>query len=200
MENGRTFHRRSLVRIVSFTLAALVALSAAAVSGYAAASNSRTSIEYSYQRALGELTDYVNNITLALEKGKYASTEKQLQGLSGKLLRETGYAKVALNQLPVEGTELSATYKFLSQLGAASAPPLQPCDGGRHHHGGGARPDGSTHRLRRPDIRPSVLYGKRAGQRRAVLRGTDAVGAGLIGGGSGLLRSGQRFPGDGGGV
>ena len=124
MENGRTFHRRSLVRIVSFTLAALVALSAAAVSGYAAASNSRTSIEYSYQRALGELTDYVNNITLALEKGKYASTEKQLQGLSGKLLRETGYAKVALNQLPVEGTELSATYKFLSQLGSfcASSP------------------------------------------------------------------------------
>ena len=121
MENGRTFRRRSLVRIVSFTLAALVALSAAAVSGYAAASNSRTSIEYSYQRALGELSDYVNNITLSLEKGKYASTEKQLQGLSGKLLRETGYAKVALNQLPVEGTELSATYKFLSQLGSFCA-------------------------------------------------------------------------------
>lgn len=75
-------------------------------------------MEYSYQRALGELTDYVNNINIALEKGKYASTEKQLQGLSNKLWRETGYAKSALNQLPVNGTELSATYKFLSQLGS----------------------------------------------------------------------------------
>ena len=118
MENGTTFHRRSVIRIVSFTLAALVALSAAAIGGYAAANRSRTSMEYSYQRALGELTDYVNNINIALEKGKYASTEKQLQGLSNKLWRETGYAKSALNQLPVNGTELSATYKFLSQLGS----------------------------------------------------------------------------------
>lgn len=103
MENGTTFHRRSVIRIVSFTLAALLALSAAAIGGYAAANRSRTSMEYSYQRALGELTDYVNNINIALEKGKYASTEKQLQGLSNKLWRETGYAKSALNQLPVNG-------------------------------------------------------------------------------------------------
>lgn len=81
-------------------------------------------MEYSYQRALGELTDYVNNINIALEKGKYASTEKQLQGLSNKLWRETGYAKSALNQLPVNGTELSAPINSCPSWAASASPCL----------------------------------------------------------------------------
>lgn len=109
--------RRGLVRVVSFTLALIAALSAAAIGGYTTARKYRTTIEYSYQRALGELTDYLSNIDIALEKGQYAATSKQLQGLSSKLWRESGNAKIALDQLPLEGNQLNATYKFLSQVG-----------------------------------------------------------------------------------
>ncbi|MCI8554370.1 MAG: germination protein YpeB [Clostridiales bacterium] len=118
MEKRKVFHRRSLIRAVSFAAAVMVALSAAAISGYAAARKNRNAMEYSYQRALSELNEYVSNITVALDKGKYAATPKQLQSLSGKLWRETGSAKSALSQLPVAGEEMAATYKFLSQLGS----------------------------------------------------------------------------------
>ncbi len=118
METAKKFSRRSLIRVISFTAAVIVALSAAAISGYAAAYQNRTTMEYSYQRALSELNEYVNNITIALDKGKYANTSKQLQSLSSKLWRETGSAKSALSQLPVSGEEMTATYKFLSQLGS----------------------------------------------------------------------------------
>ena len=70
--------RRGLVRVVSFTLTLIAALSAAAIGGYTTARKYRTTIEYSYQRALGELTDYLSNIDIALEKGQYAATSKQI--------------------------------------------------------------------------------------------------------------------------
>ena len=113
----RKMSRRGIVRTVSFALALIAALSAAAIGGYTTARKYRTTLEYSYQRALGELTDYLSNIDITLEKGQYAATSKQLQGLSSKLWREAGNAKIALNQLPLEGEQLNATYKFLSQVG-----------------------------------------------------------------------------------
>ena len=109
--------RRGWVRVISFTAALVVALTAAALSGYSLARKNRTMIEYAYQRALGELNDYVANIDITLEKGKYAASASQLEGLSAKLWREAGLAKNTLGQLPVDAAELSNTYKFLSQVG-----------------------------------------------------------------------------------
>ncbi len=109
--------RRAVVRLASYTLALIIALAVAAISGYTLANRNRTVIEYGYQRALGELTEYIGNLDITLEKGKYAATEKQLTGLSAKLQRDAGYAKNALEQLPVSAQELSNTYRFLSQVG-----------------------------------------------------------------------------------
>ncbi len=117
MERLRNMSRRSLVRVISFTLALIVALAAAAIGGYTASQKYRTTIEYSYQRALGELTEYISNLDITLEKGQYAATEKQMQGLSSELWRQAGNAKNALSQLPLEGESLGNTYKFLSQVG-----------------------------------------------------------------------------------
>ena len=61
--------RRAFVRLISYTAALVVALSAAAISGYTVANRNRTMIEYGYQRALGELTEYLGNMDIALEKG-----------------------------------------------------------------------------------------------------------------------------------
>jgi germination protein ypeB len=109
--------RRGLIRLISYTAALIVALTFGTIGGYSAARRHRTTIEYGYQRALGELTEYLGNLDIALEKGKYASTATQLQGLSSKLWREAGYAKNTLDLLPVNGSELAGTYKFLSQVG-----------------------------------------------------------------------------------
>ena len=117
MERFRRMGRRSLVRLISFTLALIAALAAAAIGGYTAARKYRTTIEYSYQRALGELTEYISNLDITLEKGQYAASAKQIEGLSSALWRQAGNAKMALSQLPIAGTELEGTYKFLSQVG-----------------------------------------------------------------------------------
>lgn len=54
---------------------------------------------------------------IALEKGQYATSPNQLEGLASKLQREAGFAKNALSRLPLNGDELSGTYRFLSQVG-----------------------------------------------------------------------------------
>lgn len=117
MESSIKLSRRGLVRIISFTVALIVALTAATIGGYNTARRHRTTIEYTYQRALGELTEYLGNLDITLEKGKYAATASQLQGLTAKLWRDASFAKEALGQLPVSGSELTGTYKFLSQVG-----------------------------------------------------------------------------------
>lgn len=117
MEHKSRLSRRGLVRLISFNVALIVALTAATIGGYTTAQRHRTTIEYAYQRALGDLTEYLGNLDITLEKGKYAMSSSQLQGLSTKLWREAGFAKEALGQLPLNGSELTGTYKFLSQVG-----------------------------------------------------------------------------------
>ena len=112
-----TISRRGMVRLVSYTAALVVALSVAAAGGYAAANRYRTTIEYGYQRALGELSEYISNLDITLQKGRYATTENQLQGLASKLWREAGSAKSCLEQLPLDGGELGGIHKFLYQVG-----------------------------------------------------------------------------------
>ena len=117
MKKRRSIRRRTLIRTVSFTAALIVALGVTAWGSYTAARQNRTVIEYGYQRALAELSEYVGNLDIALEKGRYATSSTQLEGLSAKLWREAGFAKNALARLPSGGGDLSATYKFLSQVG-----------------------------------------------------------------------------------
>ena len=53
-----TISRRGLVRLISYAVALIAALAIAAASGYAAANRYRSTIQYGYQRALGELDVY----------------------------------------------------------------------------------------------------------------------------------------------
>lgn len=117
MNTSHFFTRRAWIRLVSYLSALVVTLSAAAITGHIRAEERQTVIEHSYQRALAQLADYMSNLESTLNKGKYATSPNQLQGLSEKLLQQAGYAKLALEQLPVSGDELSATNKFLSQIG-----------------------------------------------------------------------------------
>ena len=117
MEKIKRWKRRSLIRLISYTLALIVGLTAAATSGFMLAKQNRMILEYGYQRALTELNEYVGNIDITLDKGRYATTSNQLSGLSTKLWRDAGFAKSALSMLPNSGTTLTGTSKFLSQVG-----------------------------------------------------------------------------------
>ena len=113
----RIKHRRTLIRLYSYAIAGLVVAVSAAIFSSWLAYSYRMSIEYSYQRALSELTVHVNNIDLSLQKGIYAGTPTQLVGLSAQLWRDSGAAKQDLSQIPLQDTKLDSTYKFISQVG-----------------------------------------------------------------------------------
>lgn len=109
--------RRTLIRWTSFTLAIMVSLGGAAYYGYQLASQYRTSLEYTYQRALDDLGNYVNQIDLTLTKGVYAGTMNQFEGLAITLWNNSNAAKSCMAQLPVSGLSLDNTQKFLAQVG-----------------------------------------------------------------------------------
>lgn len=113
----RKITRRGWVRIISYCIAVGIALGGATIYGYTLAVKYRTQLEYTYQRALNDLSGYLNNIDITLQKGLYSGSATQLSNLSAKLWRESGSAKTALSQLPTSGGDLSAINRFLSQVG-----------------------------------------------------------------------------------
>ena len=106
---------RKTVRIISFSIIAFLTLSAFAVSGYTLAQKYKQDLEYSYVRALNELSDYISNLEITLNKGIYANTLTQQQGLSNKIMAQSMGAKAALEQLPIEYSEVENINKFISQ-------------------------------------------------------------------------------------
>lgn len=110
--------RRNLVRIISFICAAVVALSAAAVSNYLRAERLDRINTNSQQRALTELTTCMSNIQQGLSKEYYTATAPMAEKLSSEIWREASQAKSCLSVLPVSDILLENTFKFLSQVGA----------------------------------------------------------------------------------
>jgi len=109
--------KRGFIRILSYFTALCVFLGVGALINYQAAQRYRQSSEYGYQRALSDLSDSVSNLEVALEKGVYANTAPQQQGIAAKLLKESSDAKIYLAELPLSYEELSNVNKFISQVG-----------------------------------------------------------------------------------
>lgn len=110
--------KRNLIRIISFICAAIVALSAAAVSNYVRAEKLDRINTNSQQRALTELTTCMSNIQQGLSKEFYTATAPMAEKLSSEIWREASQAKSCLSVLPVSDILLENTFKFLSQVGA----------------------------------------------------------------------------------
>lgn len=109
--------RRTLIRVLSYTVSAFCLAVIVGISGFVMAYKYRMGIEYGYQRALTELTEHVGNIDIALQKAQYASTSAQLTGLSGEIWANAGSAQTDIAQMPLSTVKLSNTTKFLSQAG-----------------------------------------------------------------------------------
>lgn len=109
--------RRGKIRIISFLSILVLVLS---IWGGIETYKRRTYqqlVKISQERALAELGNYVTNISVALQKGRYANTPPMIANLASSLWREATGAKTCLSQLESGGTQLYNTYKFLSQVG-----------------------------------------------------------------------------------
>lgn len=109
--------RRSLIRLLSFTVASFAVAVALAVTGFWMSYGLRMNLEYSYQRSLSELSDHMSNISLSLQKAKYAGTMPQLVSIAGEIRTESSAAKDSLSQISFSQVNMQNTTKFLSQVG-----------------------------------------------------------------------------------
>lgn len=103
------------VRLISFSIFIFLGIIGFAYSQYTMANRYRKDLEYSYVRALNELSDYISNLEMTLNKGIYANTVTQQQGLANKIMTQSMGAKSALEQLPINYDEVSNINKFISQ-------------------------------------------------------------------------------------
>ncbi len=115
------FSKRIIVRIVSFSLAVVVLLFGAGISGYKLMSRYKSAVEYKYQAALNNLADYMSNIKTTLEKGIYANTVAQQQPLFAKLMTMSEGAKSSLAELPVSEEQSVSLQKYFAQVGDYSS-------------------------------------------------------------------------------
>ena len=104
-----TITKRGLIRICTFSIATIAVLAARNIRRMNESKNQSRTIEYSYMRAVEDLSTAADNISSALSKGIYSGTPEMLENLSSKLWREASNAKIALSQLPVEELQLENT-------------------------------------------------------------------------------------------
>lgn len=116
-----SFSKRVWVRIISFSAAVVVLLLGAALSGFKLMSRYKTTIEYKYQLALNNLSDYMSNIKTTLEKGLYANTPAQQEPLFAKLMTMSEGAKASMSQLPISNEQSVSIQKFFAQVGDYSS-------------------------------------------------------------------------------
>ncbi len=97
--------------------AALVTVSCIAGYEYDRAKNLENSVTNTYNRALFELNDYVDDINSLLAKGLLVNSPEHFASVSAELSRQSAAAKECLSQLPLSDISLDNTEKFLSQVG-----------------------------------------------------------------------------------
>lgn len=109
--------RRTIARIVSFSLAIIAVLGAADLIYMRKLSRAENFIEYGYRQAVEELASSADKISSTLTKGLYSASPAMMTRLSNELLSEASTAKNALTKLPVYNSNLERTEKFLTQIG-----------------------------------------------------------------------------------
>ncbi len=126
-----TITKRSFARVITFSTAAVAALAVFAGIQYGQARTAQRNLEYSYMRAVEDVSLNLDNIRNNLEKGMYTNSITMLSDLSSKLVSDAATAKSALSQLPIEELDLEQTYRFLSQVGNYSKALAEKCAEGQ---------------------------------------------------------------------
>ena len=106
-----------LVRIVSFSMAAFLVPVGFAIKLKTQKENYGNRLRYSYMRSLSDLCDSLANIDVELKKSAYVTTPTQFCNIAAEVYKEAGTAMSALSSLPLNETDLSPLFKFVSQVG-----------------------------------------------------------------------------------
>ncbi len=109
--------KRTLIKILSFLLALLVAVAVFGFKYFKRAKNFETEISYTYSRSLEEVNSSLNKISVALEKLPFISSAGQITQLATDIYTEAKIAKQAFSQLPTGQSGYENINKFLSQVG-----------------------------------------------------------------------------------
>lgn len=108
--------RRNIVRIVSFTLAAVLV----ATGTFLKMNNRFEFIErqlvHKYQASLDELSASVDSMAMTLVKSLYAGTPAAFSSITNELVLQAGSADAALSSLPIEQQGVEKISKFVSQV------------------------------------------------------------------------------------
>ena len=74
-------------------------------------------LEYTYRRALGDMTDYVGGMEETLEKALFTGNGQTRNEVTAKLLEQSSGAKSAMAALPFSQEKTERISRFLSQVG-----------------------------------------------------------------------------------
>ena len=108
--------KRTAVRVISFSLAAVLVSVCFLVEMKISNERYRLEIENSYSKNLDDFGSAINNISVTLNKARFATSAESLSRMAAELLSEAQLSKNALSQLPA-GEELTVLNRFLSQVG-----------------------------------------------------------------------------------
>lgn len=109
--------KRGKLRLWIFGLAAVAVLGASCCELYTAAGRTGTALNYTYQRAMNDLTDSVSAMRSTLEKAPFVGTPVMQTAVSAQLSSHSGMAKAALSALPLSQEKTEKISRFLSQSG-----------------------------------------------------------------------------------
>lgn len=113
---GYIMKTKTAVRIISLISAFALVAVGFLIKEKQRAEYYKNEVQNSYSRNLDEFAAGINNISVILNKARFASSAKVLSEMSAKLLSEAELAKTSLSQLP-SGEELTVLNRFLSQVG-----------------------------------------------------------------------------------
>ena len=117
MSEKKRITKRAVVRIISFVTATFVIICVFGIHSYCRAEQYRITMEYSAQRSMAEVDEYMSNIDIALKKSVYASSPKRFRKIATQLWRDCSCAKEALSTLPASTEGADKLYRFFSQVG-----------------------------------------------------------------------------------
>ncbi|MDR0818553.1 MAG: germination protein YpeB [Oscillospiraceae bacterium] len=109
--------RRTLIRLVSFTAAALVVLGGFTASANQRADHNRYLLEVRYQHAFTEFVNSIGEIDSSLQKSYYATTPPMTAAACADVYGKTTAALAALGNLPFSDYQLENIASFVSKTG-----------------------------------------------------------------------------------
>ena len=113
----KTKERRMYIRIISYLAFFTVLFGVATLVYSRKAEKYEFALEINSQRAVNELCESLDNITVSLRKSIYSGTRDMLRDIGNDLCRQATAAKESLSELTAENSDTEEIFKFLSQVG-----------------------------------------------------------------------------------